>query len=108
MKAAGFDVRVSDVQSTAPYRQKYGVPDRLMSCHTAVVNGYAVEGHVPAADVQRLLKTKPAVKGIAVPGMPVGSPGMEQGDRRDAYTVVSFDEDGRIAEFQKYPARAAQ
>ena len=105
MKTAGFDVQVNDVPSTAPYRQKYGVPERLMSCHTAVVNGYAVEGHVPAADVQRLLKTKPAVKGIAVPGMPIGSPGMEQGDRRDAYVVVSFDDEGRIGEFQKYTAK---
>ena len=105
MKTAGFDVQVNDVPSTAPYRQKYGVPERLMSCHTAVVNEYAVEGHVPAADVQRLLKTKPAVKGIAVPGMPIGSPGMEQGDRRDAYVVVSFDDEGRIGEFQKYTAK---
>jgi hypothetical protein len=105
MKAAGFDVEVNDVPSTAPYRQKYGVPERLTSCHTAVVNGYAVEGHVPAADVQRLLKEKPKVKGIAVPGMPIGSPGMEQGYRRDAYAVVSFDDDGRMAEFQRYSSR---
>jgi hypothetical protein len=105
MKANGFDVEVNDVPSTAPYRQKYGVPDRVVSCHTAVVNGYAVEGHVPAADVHRLLKSKPKVKGIAVPGMPIGSPGMEQGSRQDAYTVLSFDSDGRIAEFQKHPAK---
>ena len=61
-----------------------------MSCHTAVVNGYAVEGHIPAADIHRLLKEKPKAKGIAVPGMPIGSPGME-GSRRDAYAVYLFD-----------------
>ena len=105
MKASGFEVKVLDVQSTAPYRQQYGVPDKVLSCHTGVVEGYAVEGHVPAADVKRLLKSKAKVKGIAVPGMPIGSPGMEQGPRQDAYSVVSFDSAGKIAEFNKYPAK---
>ena len=105
MRANGFTAEVHDVPSTAPYRQKFGVPERLMSCHTAVVSGYAVEGHVPAADVQRLLKSKRKVKGIAVPGMPIGSPGMEQGSRQDAYAVLAFDEQGRISEFTKYPSR---
>ena len=104
MKASGFDVKVTDVPSTAEYRRKYGVPERLLSCHTAVVNGYAVEGHVPASDVQRLLKSRPKAKGLSVPGMPLGSPGMEQGPRRDAYSVVLFQEDGSVSEFQKYPA----
>jgi hypothetical protein len=105
MKANGFNVTVTDVPSTAEYRKKYGVPERLLSCHTAVVNGYAVEGHVPAADVQRLLKTRPKAKGLSVPGMPVGSPGMEQGPRRDAYSVVLFQADGSVSEFQKYAAK---
>ena len=105
MKANGFEVKVTDVPSTAEYRRKYGVPERLLSCHTAVVDGYAVEGHVPAADVQRLLKTRPKAKGISVPGMPIGSPGMEQGPRRDAYSVVLFQADGATSEFQKYPAK---
>lgn len=105
MKASGFSVKVSEVPSTAEYRRKYGVPDRLQSCHTAVVNGYAIEGHVPAADVHRLLKSRSKVKGLAVPGMPVGSPGMEQGTGAQAYSVVSFDERGNVSEFQKYEAR---
>ena len=105
MKANGFDVKVTDVPSTAEYRRKYGVPEKLQSCHTAVVNGYAVEGHVPAEDVHRLLKTRAKAKGLAVPGMPIGSPGMEQGPRRQAYSVVLFDANGGISEFQKYEAK---
>ena len=105
MKANGFTVKVTEVPSTAEYRRKYGVPDRLQSCHTALVNGYALEGHVPAADVHRLLKTRTKAKGLAVPGMPVGSPGMEQGPARQAYSVIAFDENGGISEFQKYEAK---
>ena len=101
LKANGFTPVVTDVPSTAEYRQKYGVPDQLMSCHTAVVNGYTVEGHVPAADVHRLLKQKPKAKGLAVPGMPLGSPGMEA-NRRDAYSVLLFRADGTTSVFQKY------
>jgi hypothetical protein len=102
MKANGFDVNVQEVPSTAEYRQKYGVPQNLQSCHTATVNGYVLEGHVPAREVQRLLKTRPKAKGLAVPGMPAGSPGME-GSRSDAYSVILFDEAGRTSDYQKYP-----
>jgi hypothetical protein len=102
LKANGFAVTVQDVPSTAEYRQKYGVPDRLQSCHTATVGGYTVEGHVPAPDIQRLLKTQPKAKGLAVPGMPLGSPGME-GPRRDSYAVLLFDSNGNVSVFQKYP-----
>ena len=105
MRANGFEVRMTDVPSTAEYRRKYGVPEKLLSCHTAVVNGYAVEGHVPAADVHRLLKSGAKAKGLAVPGMPIGSPGMEQGPRRQAYSVVLFDDKGGVSEFQKYTAQ---
>src|SRR5690349_17947369 len=105
MKVNGFNVKVTEVPSTAEYRSKYGVPQRLQSCHTAVVDGYAIEGHVPAADVHRLLKSRSKAKGRAVPGMPIGSPGMEQGSGAQAYSVVSFDEKGGVAEFQKYGAR---
>jgi hypothetical protein len=73
-----------------------------MSCHTAIVDGYIVEGHVPAADVYRLLEERPAVKGIAVPGMPVGSPGMEMGSRKDPYSVISFDEAGKTSIFARH------
>ena len=102
LKANGFAPRVMDVPSTAEYRKQYGVPEKLQSCHTAVVGGYAIEGHVPAADIHRLLKQKPKAKGLAVPGMPAGSPGMETG-RRDAYSVLLFNTDGSTSVFQKYP-----
>lgn len=105
MRANGFDVSVTEVRSTAEYRRKFGVPEKLMSCHTAVVNGYAIEGHVPAADVQRLLKTRVKAKGLSVPGMPIGSPGMEQGPKRQAYSVLLIDVKGGASEFQRYEAR---
>ena len=105
MRENGFKVEVAEVQSTAEYRKRYGVPEKLASCHTAVVKGYAVEGHVPASDVQRMLKEKPNVTGIAVPGMPIGSPGMEQGSSRQAYSVVSFDKSGNVSEYQRYSAK---
>lgn len=102
MRANGFKVIVNDVESTGEYRRKYGVPEKLQSCHTAVVNGYSIEGHVPAAEIQRLLKEHPKAKGLAVPGMPAGSPGME-GNRQEAYSVVRFDEGGMLSVYQKYP-----
>jgi hypothetical protein len=105
MRANGFDVKVNEVQSTAEYRKKYGVPERLASCHTGIVNDYTVEGHVPAADVQKLLKQRPKAKGIAVPGMPIGSPGMEQGPGRQAYSVILFDEQGSLTQFTSYAAK---
>ena len=105
MKANGFEAKVNEVPSTAEYRRKFGVPEKLLSCHTAVVQGYAIEGHVPAEDVLRLLKLKPKGKGLAVPGMPIGSPGMEQGARRDPYSVLLFDEKGGVSEFKRYSAR---
>lgn len=101
LKAKGFEPEVKEVPSTAEARKQYGVPDNLISCHTAVVNGYTVEGHVPAEDIHRLLKQRPKAKGLAVPGMPAGSPGME-GARRDAYSVLLFKADGTTSVFQKY------
>jgi hypothetical protein len=90
MEAAGFHVRVHDSGNTT-MRMRLGLPQRLGSCHTALVGGYVVEGHVPAQDVQRLLAEKPAALGLAVPGMPIGSPGMdgpEYGGRREPYEVL--------------------
>ena len=104
LQANGFEVVVENVASTAEYRQKYGVPDTLRSCHTAVVGGYSIEGHVPAREIQRLLKSGAKAKGLAVPGMPLGSPGME-GGRSDAYDVMLFEADGRTSVYQSYPAR---
>ena len=102
LKAKGFAPTVKDVPSTAPARKEFGVPDKLLSCHTAVVDGYTVEGHVPAEDIHRMLKQRPKAKGLAVPGMPNGSPGME-GAGRQAYSVLLFKADGTTTVFQKYP-----
>ncbi len=93
LRANGFDVRAVDVSDLAQIKGRYGVPSELATCHTAIVDGYAVEGHVPADVIQRLLEERPAVAGIAVPGMPVGSPGME-GPYREPYDVLTFDRDG--------------
>ena len=78
------------------YKLEQGVPQRMISCHTAEIDGYVVEGHVPAADIKRLLAERPAgVTGLAVAGMPMGSPGMEHGDHRQAYQVIAFGPEGR-------------
>ncbi|SHK47466.1 DUF411 domain-containing protein [Rhodothermus profundi] len=102
MQNAGFKVRVEDVQDMATIKARFRVPYQLQSCHTALIEGYVIEGHVPARDVQRLLQEKPAVAGLAVPGMPVGSPGMEQGDRRDPYDVLTFTTDGQTQVYARY------
>jgi hypothetical protein len=74
---------------------------RLRTCHTAIIDGYVVEGHVPADLVKKMLAEKPKVTGIAVPGMPVGSPGMEQGDQKDPYDVLLFDKTGKTTVYAK-------
>lgn len=102
LRAAGFDVKVTMVDDTSVARRKYGLPDKFGSCHTAVVAGYVVEGHVPAGDIKKLLAMKPMAIGIAVPGMPVGSPGMEMGSRKDPYQVLLVDKQGRERVFSSY------
>jgi len=102
VKAAGFPVEVHDHQSLALIKAENGVDVELRSCHTATVAGYVIEGHVPADDIIRLVTEKPDIKGIAVPGMPIGSPGMEQGPRVQPYRVVSWDEAGSTAVFAEY------
>ena len=104
LRANGFDVTVQEVRDIGEYRKKYGVPANLASCHTATMEGYSVEGHVPAREIQRLLKERPKAKGLAVPGMPVGSPGMES-TWAQAYSVMLFDTNGRSTVYQTYPAR---
>ncbi len=98
MRKNGFDVKVREQHNVAPVKDKLGVPKRLRSCHTAKVGGYVVEGHVPADVVKRLLEEKPEVVGIAVPGMPMGSPGME-GFRKDPYDIITFSSTGRMSVF---------
>ncbi|MEO0457634.1 MAG: DUF411 domain-containing protein [Cyanobacteria bacterium P01_A01_bin.114] len=102
MQAAGFQVQDEITEDMTGIKQQYGVPTNLASCHTTVVDGYVVEGHIPAEDVQRLLTEKPDVAGIAVPGMPIGSPGMESGDYVEPYTVFSFREDGTVSAFSEH------
>ena len=92
---------VNDSQLRAVGMQA-GVTDELSSCHTAKVGGYIVEGHVPADDIRRLLKEKPAIAGIAAPGMPMGSPGMEQGGMKQPYNVMAFTKDGKKYVFAKH------
>lgn len=98
----GFKVNAIDVKDVVPYKIKHKITQKLQSCHTGVVNGYAIEGHVPASDIIRLLKEKPKVKGLTAPGMPVGSPGMEMGNRKDAYNVLSFDEKGNSKIYSRH------
>jgi hypothetical protein len=100
--AAGFRTAVNDVDDLDAIKTRHGVPAALQSCHTAVVDGYVVEGHVPAADVRRLLKERPKVKGIAVGGMPAGSPGMEMPGRSDRYEVTAFRADGTTLRFASH------
>jgi hypothetical protein len=103
MRASGFTVRTTDLNDLTDIKKSRGVPDQVQSCHTAVVNGYVVEGHVPAADVHRLLKEKPAIAGIAVGGMPIGSPGMDfPGTKAQPYDVMSFDKSGATRVFAKH------
>ncbi len=103
-KANGFTAKVIDTDGLAAVKRDLGVPAALQSCHTVVVASYVVEGHVPAADVKRLLAEKPKVRGIAVPGMPVGSPGMEQGSpaNYDRYDVLTFDAAGKTTVFASH------
>ncbi len=83
-------------------KQKYGVPAAMQSCHTAIINGYVIEGHVPAADIITLLAKRPKIVGISVPAMPAGTPGMEMGGRKDPFDVVAFDENGKFSVFNHY------
>ncbi len=100
----GFEVKVND-SGNAAARTRLGVPAKLGSCHTALVGGYAIEGHVPAREIQRLLKERPKAVGLAVPGMPVGSPGMDApvyGGRKDPYDVLLINRDGSTRVYQSY------
>jgi len=102
LRAEGFEVNAVDVEDVTPVARRLGVPDQLRSCHTGEIGGYAVEGHVPAADIRRLLAERPDAAGIAVPGMPLGSPGMEQGSMRQSYQTLLFTRDGRISVFASH------
>ncbi|WP_017316643.1 DUF411 domain-containing protein [Mastigocladopsis repens] len=104
LKAQGFAIKDFPTPNIEAVKQKYNVPDNLTSCHTAIVNGYVIEGHVPADDIKRLLQEKPNLLGLSVPQMPVGTPGMEIGNQKDPFTVFSFDRKDAVMVFNKYPA----
>jgi hypothetical protein len=103
LRTEGFEVTAKDVNDLAAIKAKLGVPASLTSCHTAIVGQYVVEGHVPAADIRRLLTEKPKVAGIGVPGMPLGSPGMEIPDMPpEKYDVMTFAKDGKQRVFASH------
>ena len=102
LKANGFKARAHNTTNVASHKSRLGVPSGLGSCHTAEVSGYLVEGHVPAKDIKRLLKEKPEARGLVVPAMPVGSPGMEQGNRKDRYDVLLVKRDGNTQIYSRY------
>ena len=101
LRANGFRVKPINVDDTSAVRRRYGISDALAGCHTAVVEGYAIEGHVPAREIRRLLKERPKAKGLAVPGMPAGSPGMPS-DKPQPYDVLLVKTDGTTTVFQSY------
>ncbi len=98
LRAAGFTVEATNVADINLYKQKHGVPPQLASCHTALVDGYVIEGHVPADDVIKLLRERPEIMGIAVPGMPMGSPGMESPNPQ-YFETIAFNSAGPAAVF---------
>ena len=100
----GFTVQAHNVANPSDYREKFGIPNALGSCHTGMVQGYAIEGHVPAGDIKRLLAEKPKATGLAVPSMPMGAPGME-GPRDDPYDVLLVRADGRYSVYRHYGVR---
>ena len=101
LRAAGYTVETQDLASVDRIKTEQHVPTELWSCHTAVLDGYVIEGHVPAADVDRLLRERPDVAGLAVRGMPIGSPGME-GPKPEAYTVYAFHTDGTLTPYAQH------
>lgn len=107
LEAAGFRVKAENqiMSQLAEFKRKHGVSPRYASCHTGRIAGYTIEGHVPAREIERLLKERPDAVGLSVPGMPIGSPGMEAGDHRDAYSVLLIKKDGTSEVFASYAAK---
>ncbi|MBM08120.1 MAG: metal-binding protein [Magnetovibrio sp.] len=106
MRSAGFQVAVNNITDLRPIKDKLAIIPELRSCHSAVIDGYVIEGHVPSREVMRLLKDRPKAIGLAVPGMPIGSPGMERGSHRDPFEVILFSSTHRSV-FAVYPKQVA-
>ena len=97
-----YNVTIEHTRDVLAVKKRLGVPEKLAACHTAVIDGYVVEGHITHRDIKRLLLFRPDIKGIAVPGMPVGTPGMESGSTVQPYNVMSFDEQGTVEVFVEH------
>lgn len=108
MEREGFRVEARDVADLRAVKDSLGVPTDLASCHTSMIDGYVVEGHVPAEPIRRMLDERPEARGLAVPGMPIGSPGMEQGDVRQPYDVLVVDNSGEAAVYESIPGSDAR
>jgi len=102
LKQNNFTIKDVPTEDMQAIKTKYGVSEKMASCHTAIVDGYVVEGHVPADDIRAMLKTKPNIVGIAVPEMPSGTPGMEMGGKKDPYNVMSFDAENHYQVFKAH------
>ncbi len=104
MEQNGYTAKVEDVQDLAEVKSRYQVPAQLQSCHTAIIDGYVIEGHVPVTEIERLVAERPDIAGLAVPGMPVGSPGMDvEGADPQPFEVIAFDKSGKTEVFASYP-----
>lgn len=101
LRKSGFDVRVHEVPDATPFSERYGVPRAMRSCHTALVGGYTIEGHVPASDIKRLLSERPRAKGLAAPGMPQSAPGMDD-PRKIPYETLLFDSAGKSVVYERH------
>ncbi len=102
MKQQGFVIKDIKTDDMDAIKRRAGVPEVLQSCHTAEVDGYIIEGHVPAADVKKALTTRSKLLGLSVPGMPAGTPGMEMGGKKDRFAVIAFDKQGNADKFSEY------
>ena len=101
LEKEGFNVTTKDMRNMKPIKQQFGVNPQFQSCHTAKIGNYFIEGHVSASDIKRLLKEKPDIKGLSVPGMPMGSPGME-GHRKDKYNVIAIDKNNNATVYSSH------
>ncbi|MCF7981696.1 MAG: DUF411 domain-containing protein [Pseudomonadales bacterium] len=102
LKQYQFQVKTIDLANMSSIKRELGVPQHLQSCHTAVVNGYVIEGHVPAMDIRQLVEQKSPHLGLAVPHMPIGSPGMEMGEDKEPFKVIAFDKNGDTETVKEY------
>ena len=102
LEKEGFEVENVEINDLSAIKKRYGISDVLTSCHTAIINDYVIEGHVPAKDIKRLLKEKSDIIGLSVPGMPAGSPGMEQGGIEESFNIYAIHKDGSLKVYQRY------